>query len=203
MLSPSCEPGVSSVLEALRNATRSRHAALAAIPAMARLFDSTYTLSEYRAHLGRLLGLFEPLEHAVAAATTPGDPVRGLRRSGALIDDLFAMGASAPYIDSLERYAGFGPIDPAGLQGYAYVVLGSMMGAKIIVRRLRAVLGTDTSFRFYGDGSGRSDSLWASFCSDLGKNGKDNVPAICATAVTIFDAYAAWLSVPTMLAGSR
>ena len=39
-----------SVIEALRDATRSRHAQLSASPAMSRL----YTIPEYRSHLGRL-----------------------------------------------------------------------------------------------------------------------------------------------------
>jgi hypothetical protein len=59
---------------------------------------------------------------------------------------------------------------------------------------LRAVLGTDASFQFYGDGNGRPETLWASFCSDLEKSGKGDVHAICGTAVAIFDAYAAWLN---------
>jgi heme oxygenase len=170
---------------------------------MARLFDATYTISEYREHLGRLLGLFEPLERAVAEATDPGDPVRGLQRSGALRDDLRAMGAAPKDIESLERYRGFGPIEPAGVPGYTYVILGSMMGGKIIVRRLRDILGKDAGFRFYGDGNGRSGTLWASFCADLEKDGRNNVQAICTTAVAIFDAYAAWLPAPIRVAGSR
>ena len=194
--------GPSSVIEALREATRSRHIKLAASPAMARLFDAGYTISEYREHLSRLLGLFEPLEHAVAEATPPGDPVRGLQRSGALRDDLRAMGATRQDIESLERYGGFAPIEPAGVPGYTYVILGSMMGGKIVVKSLRAILGQDAGFRFYGDGKGCPETLWASFCSDLEENGND-VQAICATAVTIFDAYAAWLPGPIRGAGSR
>ncbi len=170
---------------------------------MARLFDANYTISEYREHLGRLLGLFEPLERAVADATDPGDPVRGLQRSNALLDDLRTMGATTRDIESLDRYRGLGPIDPAGLYGYTYVILGSMMGGKIIVKRLRAILGTDASFRFYGDGNGRPESLWASFCSDLEKNGENNLQSICATAVAIFDAYDAWLSEPILQAGGH
>jgi len=59
-------PVAPGVIGALRDATRSRHANLGASPAMSRLFDPGYTVPEYRAHLGRLLGLFEPLERAVA-----------------------------------------------------------------------------------------------------------------------------------------
>jgi heme oxygenase len=170
---------------------------------MARLFDADYTLSEYRQHLGRLLGLFEPLERAVASAAGPQNPLRDLQRSSALIHDLSSMGLTSGEIDSLERYGGRWPIEPASLHGYTYVTLGSMMGAKIIVKRLRAVLGPEASFQFYGDGNGRSEALWTSFCSELEKTDKENVPKICATAVAIFDAYDEWLSAPVLAAGSR
>src|SRR5580658_3832866 len=117
-----CDPMASTVIEALRDATRSRHASLGASPAMARLFDPDYTIAEYREHLGRLLGLFEPLERAVADATGPGDPVRDLQRSAALRADLRSMGATAGDIDSLKRYRGLAPIEPAGSRGYTYVI---------------------------------------------------------------------------------
>ncbi len=113
------------------------------------------------------------------------------------------MGATASDIDALDRCPWLPPIEPAGIYGYAYVILGSMMGGKIIVKRLRTILGPAASFHFYGDGNGRSESLWASFCSDLEKNGKDDQEAICATAVGIFDAYASWLSEPFPQKGSR
>jgi len=196
MLSGPLEPGTSAIIEALRYATRSQHASLAASPAMARLFHSAYTVSEYRAHLGRLLGLFEPLECAVACAAKTGDPVLALERSSALREDLRLMGATVTDIAALERYHWVSPVDPAGLFGYAYVILGSMMGGKIIVKRLRSILGPAASFQFYGYGKGHSEALWASFCSDLEEHGKHNVEAICSTAVGIFDVYAAWLSQP-------
>jgi heme oxygenase len=170
---------------------------------MSRLFDADYTLPEYRAHLGRLLGLFEPLEHAVACAAHPEDPVRALGRSDALLQDLRAMGASTSDIDSLERCRQLPRIEPAGLNGYAYVILGSMMGAKIIAKRLRSVLGPSASFHFYGDPNGCSDTLWESFCSSLEKNEKDNIVAICSTAAAIFDAYRTWLSEPLLRTGGR
>jgi heme oxygenase len=77
-----------------------------------------------------------------------------------------------------------------------------MMGGKIIVKRLRSTLGSSASFHFYGDRNERSEALWASFCLDLEQHGKDNVHAICATAVEIFDAYAEWLSRPLPQVGN-
>jgi heme oxygenase len=70
------------------------------------------------------------------------------------------MGATTSDIDALERCLWLPPIKPAGLYGYAYVILGSMMGGKIIVEQLRTVLGPAASFHFYGDGNGRSESAW-------------------------------------------
>jgi heme oxygenase len=170
---------------------------------MSRLFDAAYTIREYQSHLGRLLGLFEPLESAVACAANAVHPLRGFGRTIALREDLTIMGATATDIDALERCHWLPSIEPAGLYGYAYVILGSMMGGKIIVKRLRTILGPAASFHFYGDGNGRSESLWTSFCSDLEKNGKDDKEAICATAVGIFDAYASWLSEPLLQKSNR
>ena len=201
MLSPPVQPVAPGVIEALRDATRSRHAQLGSSPAMSRLFDAAYTIPEYQSHLSRLLGLFEPLEYAVACAADPGNPVRALERSSALREDLTLMGATTSDIAALERCRWLPRIEPAGLYGYAYVILGSMMGGRIIVKRLQTILGPAASFHFYGDGNGRSESLWASFCSDLEKNGRENVDAICATAVEIFDAYASWLSEPLQQKG--
>jgi heme oxygenase len=167
---------------------------------MVRLFDSTYTLSEYRAHLGRLLGLFEPLERAVADATDPADP-GCIQRSSALREDLRIMGSTTRDIDALERCHQLPHISSAGLAGCTYVILGSMLGGKVIVRRLRAVLGPEASFLFYGDGNGRSEALWASFRPELEETGENDVEMICATAVGIFDAYAAWLSEPPSQVG--
>jgi len=170
---------------------------------MSRLFDAAYTIPEYQSHLGRLLGLFEPLEFAVACAADPGNPVRALERSSALREDLTSMGTTATDIEALERCHWLPRIEPAGLYGYAYVILGSMMGGKIIVKRLRTILGPAASFHFYDDGNGCSEALWASLRSDMEKNGKDNVEAICATAVEIFDAYASWLSEPLLQKADR
>jgi heme oxygenase len=191
------------VIEALRFATRSRHAALASSPAMKRLFEADYTLAEYRAHLGCLLGLFEPLERAAAHAAGHSSPA--LQRSKDLHDDLGNMGASAEQIAAFQRCPRIPSFSAAGLRGYFYVVCGSMLGGEIIARRLRTVLGPGASYRFYG-GHRTQDygSHWASFLADLEEHGKEDVQVICATAVEVFDLYAEWLSLPfRQLGGPR
>jgi heme oxygenase (biliverdin-IX-beta and delta-forming) len=191
-----CGPGQSlpTIIEALRSTTRSRHASLASCPAMARLFAADYTLHEYRAHLGRMLGLFEPLERAAALAADASQSPLALQRSKDLHDDLEAMGASAGEVDAFERCPYVPSLTTAGLRGYLYVVLGSMLGGTIIVRRLRSVFGEDASYRFYGGGEPQSyESHWTSFCADIEECGKEDVQIICATAMQVFDTYAAWL----------
>ena len=195
------EPGEPSVIEALRNATRSLHANLGSNPAMSRLFASDYTISEYRAHLGRLLGFFEPLEIAVSRLDNAESSTLEIQRSGDLREDLQIMGATARDIDSLERCRTLPSISRTGLRGYTYVVLGSTLGAKVIVKQLRSVLAPDASFRFYGDEGGRHKAAWESFRSDLEENGRNDVDAICATAVGVFNAYAAWFSGPRLRIG--
>ena len=195
--------GEPSVIEILRDATRSLHADLGSSPAMSRLFASDYTIPEYRAHLGRLLGFFEPLEIAVSrlaktGAGTAGASLPPIQRSGYLREDLLIMNATAGEIDSLERCHALPSITRAGLRGYTYVVLGSTLGARVIVKQLRSVLGSDASFRFYGDEDGRYQAAWASFRSDLEEHGRNDVGEIRAAAVGVFDAYAAWFSEPLL-----
>jgi heme oxygenase len=161
---------------------------------MLRLFKADYTMPEYQAHLSRLLGLFEPLERAAEYAAVEENPVRTFQRSSDLREDLLVMGAAARDIDGLERCARIPPITTSGLRGYTYVVLGSMLGGRIIVKQLREVLGQEASVRFYGGGNGQFETAWAWFREDLENNGKNDVDAICSTAAAIFDAYSDWLS---------
>jgi heme oxygenase len=190
---PNSQAGFATVLEDLRLATRSRHARLASSPAMVRLFESTYSVSEYRAHLGRLLGLFEPLERSVARAAGPSDLASSLQRTRDLREDLLIMGATTKEVDALERCRCLPPIPPQGLLGYTYVILGSSLGAKIIVKQLRTVLGPGASLQFYGDEKGRYAALWPTFLQSLEQNGRHDLNTICATAAGIFDAYETWL----------
>jgi len=167
---------------------------------MMRLFDPGYTIGEYRSHLFQVLGLVEPLEHIVAETALANGLTIPLNRSTHLREDLCAMGATPAQIDEAPRCSWIPPIMPAGLLGYTYVLLGSMLGGRLIVRQLRPVLGPSASFCFYSNGRGRPESHWASFCSDLDANGKQNIDAICATAVGVFNLYEQWFSRPHDLA---
>jgi len=188
--------GAPPILAALRTATRSRHAALDATAAMVRLFEPTYTIAEYRAHLGDLLGLLAAIEAAASRAATAGDPAPLYRRSFDLRDDLAIMGIDAAAIDRLGDAPIAADFPAGGLRGYTYVILGSMLGGRLVVRHLRSVLGTSASLRFYGAGETGAMALWESFCADLATARDLDVRAICETAAAVFDAYADCLSQP-------
>jgi len=203
VLNHSSERGQPSVIEELRSATRALHESIGSSPEMLRLFDDDYSMAEYRVHLGRLLGFFEPLERIASRVTDVGRHACSLQRSSDLREDLRMMGATVSDIDGLERCQGLPPIPPGDLRGYTYVILGSMLGGRIIVKQLRAVLGQDASLRFYGDENSRFEAAWVSFRSDLEANGKNDIEVICATAVGVFDAYAAWFSKPITMIGDQ
>jgi len=189
-------PQTLKAIEKLRNATRSRHANLESIPAMSRLFAVDYTVSEYQSHLGRMLGLIEPLERAASLAAEAGQPVPVPLRSTDLRSDLIAMGTTQVEIDSFERCLHIPSLSVPGLPGLTYVVLGSTFGGRVIAKQLLKVLGSRGSYCFYGNGQQKWEAQWACFRSDLEKTGEQDVEAICATAVEVFDLYARWLADP-------
>jgi heme oxygenase len=168
---------------------------------MVRLFEPTYTTAEYHAHLRRLLGLFESLEDAALRGATPEDPAPPHRRSIDLRDDLRIMGVDAA--DPLERCLTLTKFPAGGIRGYTYVMLGSMLGGRLVVKHLRSVLGSSASTRFYGAGESDAILLWESFCADLATARHADPRAICETASAVFDAYADWLSTPVDAAGIR
>ena len=161
---------------------------------MRRLFAADYGVAEYRAHIGRLLGLYEPLERAFAGAGGRADAFDIHARTQALRADLRAMGATAKQAGQLERHRPFTALTTLESLGYAYVLFGSMLGAKLITARLRRVLGDAASYHFYAADQPEADRMWQSYCDRLQRDGGANVALVCAAAMEMFDVYAAWLS---------
>lgn len=168
---------------------------------MSRLFASDYTISEYRRHISRLYGFFEPLDSIASIAADVEGSRWSHRRSIDLREDLETMGATAEDIDGIERCKGLPAIVPGGLPGFTYVVLGSTLGARIIVKQLQTVLGDGASFRFYGDKEGRYQAAWSLFRADFEENESNEMEAICAMAVGVFGAFALWFSEPLPQSG--
>jgi len=141
-----------------------------------------------------LLGLYEPLEQAFVWAGEPGHSVALRGRVTALRNDLCRMGATVEEVDKFERRRPFPALSEPRLLGYAYVVFGSMLGARIIVARLRESLGEDASYCFYGADGVETGDLWESLCRCLEQAGIASAAEISASAGEMFDVYAEWMS---------
>ena len=163
------------------------------MPQMQRLFSVGYTLDEYGTHLARLFGFFEPLERAATDARSPLIERHLVRRAGSLHADLSAMGYASGDIAALERCSRLPPLDARGIHGFLYVMLGSMLGGRVIAQRLEAILGSAAALRFYGEGAGQSDLRWIEFCQDLEQHGRNDLEIACATANATFEALQTWL----------
>jgi heme oxygenase len=160
---------------------------------MRRLFASDYTLAEYGGHLTRLLGFFEPL-HRAASRLAPREVVTHFAsRTAALRQDLVAMERPLTEIDAVAHCTRLPVLTRDGIPGCLYVMLGSMLGGRVIAGRLQSTLGPAASLRFYGGLGSEGDARWAAFCSELDGCGPGDVPAICGAAKATFDAYNAWM----------
>lgn len=139
----SADPGM-PLMAALKSATARSHADLE------RMIDLDAVLrgglGAYRRLLACFLGAFEPLERTIAPLPWPKvgfEPEAG-RRSGQLRDDLGSLGLSTaeiaasprchepPAVDGLDR--GFGLL---------YVLEGSALGGRVVLRRIGPALGVD------------------------------------------------------------
>jgi hypothetical protein len=69
-----------------------------------------------------------------------------------------------------------------------------MLGARIIVARLRESLGEDASYCFYGTDGVETGDLWESLGLCLEQAGIASAAEISASAGEMFDVYGEWIS---------
>lgn len=105
------------------------------------LLNRQLTLEEYCGVLERFLGLYEPLERALAASARP----HGFRlscRAARLEADLRSLGRSPARIASVPRCAALPRYGSAAeAAGGVYVVEGAALGGQVIGRALERSLG--------------------------------------------------------------
>jgi heme oxygenase (biliverdin-IX-beta and delta-forming) len=148
----------------LRSATSEAHARLdAALGA----FDLTRR-DGYRAFLEANAAALLPLEDALAAAGVADffPDWQQRTRSGAVLGDLARVGGTARPFDTPA------PLDTAGLLGTMYVLEGSRLGAKYLIKSVKQstdpVVAQATAYLGHGAG----DRFWQSFLSLLECHGE-------------------------------
>ena len=124
--------------------------------------------ADYRQHLLRLLGFYEPLETAIATFVgRHGDAfaIAERSKSGWLCEDLCRLDMPLEALASAPRCQGIKGVDtPAALVGILYVTEGSTLGGQIIRRILKTKLGLeDSHMRFYRGYDEQTLDYWHGF----------------------------------------
>jgi heme oxygenase len=192
-----CSPAMSPVRQRLRSATGPIHESLHHHPAVVALLGSTAPMYLYRELLGRLYGVYVPLEHEIERARRHlGDELRrSMRpRAGLLMHDLEALGLSPSALGRFDKKPDVAPMTTTEeALGALYVVQGSAFGGRAIARRLRRVGPARMPMRFF-EGFPEDHDSWRLCCEALERcaTGGD-VNRLIEAAVSTFRHVAEWL----------
>ncbi len=164
------------ILEQLRQHTRARHDRL---EAQLSLLDETLSPARYAALLVRFHAVWQGLDPKLASLLDPAfwTPRRRLPWLDA---DLAALRLAPPPAIAAPTLA-----SEAAALGALYVVEGSTLGGRIILRHLHHLgLQPATYFNGYGDATG---PMWKAFVTRLDAAPPATAPAILAGASLTFD----------------
>ncbi len=190
------DPGLPLSLR-LRTQTASLHAR---IERLLRLPDAIQDMKDYRRLLERFLGLYEPLERSICRFddwNSVGLPLVTADQSSRLSNDLSVLGAdlgrvpraSPEIVPDLPTFShAFGAL---------YVLEGSAMGGKIIMRDLKKSIRqqVEGATNFFSSRDSKHEPTWSSFKAALDSFGHAR-PELCADVVSgaerVFEALLAW-----------
>lgn len=174
------------VLTRLRRATRTRHEEL---ETNAGVLERLAHPGSRRGLLEAFLSLYEPAEAALRPHLEAVDGLDFAERQKVptLLRDLRALGAGEDELAQIPRAAGPRLAGRAQAIGFAYVLEGSTLGGRVILKRLRAAglpLDGLGFFDIYGAAAGRR---FSQFCAVLERECADHSGEAVAGAVLGFD----------------
>jgi heme oxygenase len=186
-----------SVLSAVRAATRAAHVRIEQSQTMLRLVSGDYTQAEYVAHLSDLLGFYEPLEamlRAIDIGAAGSETAFPLHKSELIERDLRDLGLTTSQMRILPRCRDLPAIAATtGVLGSLYVYEGAALGGQIISRCLSRSLGASLIFAFYHSDASRTEQRWNAFCRRLEMVDASAGAAICESASRVFETFATWI----------
>lgn len=148
-----------SIRASLKAATDESHGRLDRLAARFDLSSDTGYRNFLTASAAALLPVETALEQAGVAHLFGDWPAR--RRSQAILDDLGGMGSDVPGSKAVEP-----PASPAGIFGMLYVLEGSRLGARTVLKQLEAASErARRNLRYLSHGS--DANLWRSFTARL------------------------------------
>lgn len=147
-----------------------------------------------------MLGIVEPVEAAVRARRKrflDALDLESRRRSDCLSRDLRDFGLSAAAVSSLPRCAVPSPDGEASALGYLYVLEGSTLGGRVLLRSAGPRLGIDAlrGGRFLAGHGDATGARWARFLAVLtSAESLVSNEEVITGAIALFSTFESWFS---------
>lgn len=159
------------ILEMLRAGTRGAHDQIELNPVMGRLTQDDLDVEHYTLVLHRMLTLHAAVESQLTEALAAHREVLSLdqrRKTPLLRRDLIALGAPA-WAEYPPRALADLVVDEPSAWGTLYVLEGSTLGGRIILRSIERSLGftADTGAAFFAGYGDRTGQNWGVFVDAL------------------------------------
>jgi heme oxygenase len=185
----------SETLSYLRGITRSAHVA---VENVLDLQGDDLTLERYRYVLGRLYGFWSTWEVQIGDLFGDDTFLAPRRRAHLLAADLATLQMSQQALFKLARCPRLDLLDKRMALGSIYVMEGSSLGGRVILRNVERCLGdaakaSSTYFRGYGEHTG---TMWREFLTRLEQSDPNNKVLIGRGALTTFESFGHWIQPP-------
>lgn len=193
------------LLDALRSSTATAHRRLEQRLA---LVDPGLSSARYRAIVEAMWGYHAPLEARLAAAgawEAVGLDGRARRRVHHLHRDLVALGRTEAAIERLPRCERLPSVStPAEAIGCLYVIEGSTLGGRVVLRHVRRCVGVDveSGARFFAGYGEHTAARWQETCAAIARFDRQPraIERASRSAVDTFASLEAWLEARGVLA---
>jgi len=159
-----------SFLENLRSTTAQSHTALEALPISASIMDPNVTNEDYSLYLDLMHDVVKDAEENIFPALK--DIITDLderNKSHLLHKDLEKLGVTTKSNTQKPMSASLENTSKAFALGIMYVVEGSSLGGRVILKNINAALGHDieTGASYFGGYAGQTGSYWKNFLGML------------------------------------
>lgn len=152
-------------LERLRNATADSHTKLEALPVSMSIMNPDVTNNEYSLYLSLMQDVVWDAEQNVyPVLSTIINDLQARKKHHFINHDLQTLGVTQS-ADYSAPFSSSGPYSPAFSLGIMYVVEGSSLGGRVILKNIKAALGhdEDAGARYFAGYGGQTGSQWTHF----------------------------------------
>lgn len=155
-------------LERLRTKTSVAHTNLEKLPVSESIMDPEVTASQYLYYLNLMHDVVKQAEEDIFPALTPIMPDIANRNKASLIEsDFSAMGYAK--MQHQKPFKNIETMSPAFRMGILYVIEGSSLGGRVILKNINSALGLteDNGATYFAGYGNKTGSKWKSFLNAL------------------------------------